>query len=59
MAVMMTRRGKQRDYCCHSHNPKELDHGTERAREKREWIRDEASEIADPHSANRMATGTG
>lgn len=38
--TMMTRRGKRRDWCCPGHNPKELDHGTERAREKREWSKD-------------------
>ncbi|MHC3392286.1 hypothetical protein ACLQ2E_22905 [Streptomyces lavendulocolor] len=47
MAVMMTRRGKRRDYCCPGHNPKELHHGTERAREKREWLREAAQDLAD------------
>ncbi|MDJ0465006.1 hypothetical protein [Streptomyces sp. H27-C3] len=47
MALMMTRRGKRRDYCCHGHNPKELDHGTERAREGREWRREEAEALAE------------
>jgi hypothetical protein len=47
LVIMMTRRGKRRDYCCHGHNPKELDHGTERAREKREWNRDAAQDLVD------------
>lgn len=47
MAIMMTRRGKRRDYCCPGHNPKELDHGTERAREKREWLREADQDVAD------------
>ncbi|MFF8786935.1 hypothetical protein [Streptomyces sp. NPDC015125] len=46
MARMMTREGKRRDYCCHGHNPKELDHGTERARENREWRRGVEQDIA-------------
>lgn len=45
--TMMTRRGKRRDWCCPGHNPKELDHGTERAREKREWSKDAMSEKLD------------
>ncbi|MEU3704720.1 hypothetical protein AB0E82_20825 [Streptomyces anulatus] len=53
MAVMMTRRGKRRDYCCHGHNPKELHHGTERARENREWRREGAQEIADAEAADQ------
>ncbi|MFJ4966089.1 hypothetical protein ACIP6P_27190 [Streptomyces sp. NPDC088729] len=53
MAVMMTRRGKRRDYCCRGHNPKELDHGTERARENREWRREGAQEIADAEAADQ------
>lgn len=53
MAVMMTRRGKRRDYCCHGHNPKELDHGTERARENREWRREGAQEITDAEAADQ------
>ncbi|MFE9424191.1 hypothetical protein ACFYNO_14635 [Kitasatospora sp. NPDC006697] len=43
---MMTRRGERRDYCCPGHNPKELHHGTERAREKREWLREAAQDLA-------------
>lgn len=52
MAIMMTRRGKRRDYCCHGHNPKELDHGTERAREKREWLREADQDVADTQDSD-------
>ncbi|MFE3559447.1 hypothetical protein ACFXKW_32020 [Streptomyces sp. NPDC059193] len=47
MERMMTAQGKSRDYCCPGHNPKELDHGTERAREKREWTRAAVQDIAE------------
>lgn len=55
--TMMTRRSKRRDWCCPGHNPKELDHGTERAREKREWSKDAMSEKLD-HDAYPHHPGT-
>ncbi|MER0477063.1 hypothetical protein ABR737_01590 [Streptomyces sp. Edi2] len=59
MARMMTREGKRRDYCCHGHNPKELHHGTERARENREWRREVEQDVAadrtEPTTSGRNA----
>ncbi|MFF2228736.1 hypothetical protein ACFVV7_36065 [Streptomyces globisporus] len=47
MAALMTRLGKRRDWCCTGHSLKSLDHGTERAREHRDWRREIAREFAD------------
>ena len=54
--MMMTAQGKARDYCCPGHNPKELDHGTERSREKREWTR-EAQQVTAEEAAARATAG--
>ena len=55
MAMMMTARGKARDYCCPGHSPKALAHGTERAREKVEWNREVNNETA-PNTAPTPST---
>ena len=41
---MMTRHGRRRHDCCPGHDPKSYHHGTERAREKREWMREGAQD---------------
>jgi hypothetical protein len=46
MAKMMTAQGKCGDFCCPGHNPKSLDHGRQRAREKRQWTREAVQDIA-------------